>query len=116
MNYLTFLQALKYDLSFSNNKFKSVKYFRRDIVSVFVWFLVLENKYANTPAGVEEIIQQIPHEYASRPKILKIINNAVDQNFFFKTNDPSDKRKFIIEPSKQCMMEFEEWAQVFRGF
>ena len=42
MNYLKFLQILKKDLNQSNSDFETVKFFRKDIVSVWIWFCVLE--------------------------------------------------------------------------
>jgi len=41
MNYLKFLQNLKKDLNISNVEFETVKFFRKDIVSVWIWFIVL---------------------------------------------------------------------------
>ena len=42
MDYLKFLQSLKKDLNQSNSDFATVKFFRKDIVSVWIWFIVLE--------------------------------------------------------------------------
>jgi hypothetical protein len=45
MNYLNLLQTLKKDLNISNMEFETVKFFRKDIVSVWIWFSVLEQFY-----------------------------------------------------------------------
>ena len=121
MNYLKFLQTLKEDLNFSDSNFKTVKFFRKDIVSVWVWFLVLEQYYINNndnniENNIENIMRAIPREYASRPTIFKIIDDAVTKNYFQKLIDKNDKRKFNLIPSSQTIKEFETWAKVFEGF
>ena len=117
MDYLKLVQILKEDLNKANYDFKSVKFFRKDIVSVWVWFSVLEQYYDNNNNNnIENIIREIPNEYASRPKIFKIIDDAVAKNYFKKILDVNDKRKYIILPSSQTIKEFEEWAKVFKGF
>ena len=74
MNYLKFLQTLRKDLNQSNSDFKTVKFFRKDIVSVWIWFSVLEQYYnKNNKNNIENIMKEIANEYASRPKIFKII-------------------------------------------
>ena len=119
MNYLKFLQILKKDLYLSDSKFKTVKFFRKDRVSFWVWFCVLERYYINNNNNnntIESIIREIPLEYASRPTIFKIIDDAVTKNYFEKIKDKNDKRKYKIIPSSQTIKEFEEWSKVFEGF
>ena len=69
VDYLKLLQTLKKDLNQSNSDFGTVKFFRRDIVSFWVWFCVLEQYYINNYNNIETIISEIPKEYASRPTI-----------------------------------------------
>ena len=116
MNYLKFLQTLKKDLNQSNSDFKTVKFFRKDIVSVSVWLCVLEQYYINNINNIENIIREIPREYASRPTIFKIIDDAVAKNYFEKIADKNDKRKYNLIPTSQTIKEFEEWSKVFKGF
>jgi hypothetical protein len=116
MNYLKFLQNLKKDLNQSNSDFETVKFFRKDIVSVWIWFCVLEQYYNNNNNNIENIISEIPKEYASRPTIFKIIDDAVSKKYFEKIADKNDKRKYNLFPSSQTIKEFEEWAKVFKGF
>jgi len=114
MNYLKFLQNLKKDLNQSNSDFKTVKYFSKDIVSVLIWFCVLEQYYNNN--NIENTISEIPKEYASRPTIFKIIDDAVSKKYFEKILDKNDKRKYNLFPTSQTIKEFEEWSKVFKGF
>ena len=116
MNYLKLLQNLKKDLNQSNSDFETVKFFRKDIVSVWIWFSVLEQYYDNNNNNIENIMREIPNEYASRPKIFKIIDNAVAKNYFKKILNENDKRKYNLLPTSQTMKEFEEWSKVFKGF
>ena len=117
MNYLKLLQNLKKDLNQSNSDFETVKFFRKDIVSVWIWFSVLEQYYDNNNNNnIENIMREIPNEYASRPKIFKIIDDAVSKKYFEKIPDKNDRRKYNLFPTSQTIKEFEEWAKVFKGF
>ena len=116
MNYLKFLQTLKKDLNQSNSDFKTVKFFRKDIVSLWIWFCVLEQHYNDNNNNIENIISEIPKGYASRPTIFKIIDDAVSKKYFEKKVDKNDKRKYNLLPTLQTIKEFEEWAKVFKGF
>ena len=116
MNYLKLLQNLKKDLNQSNSDFDTVKFFRKDIVSFWIWFCVLEQYYNNNNNNIENIMSEIPKEYASRPTIFKIIDDAVSKKYFEKIVDEKDKRKYNLFPTSQTIKEFEEWAKVFKGF
>ena len=116
MNYLKFLQSLKKDLHQSNSDFETVKFFRKDIVSVWIWFCVLEQYYSNNNNNIENIMIEIPNEYASRPTIFKIIDDAASKKYLEKILDKNDKRKYNLFPTSQTIKEFEEWAKVFKGF
>jgi len=117
VNYLKLLKTLKKDLKQSNSDFETVKFFRKDIVSVWIWFCVLEQYYNNNNNNsIENIMIEIPNEYASRPTIFKIIDDAVSKKYFEKIVDSNDKRKYNLFPTSQTIKEFEEWAKVFKGF
>ena len=116
MNYLRLIQNLKQDLKLNLNKYQTVKFFRKDIVSYWIWFSVLEQYYNNNNNNIESIIQNIPSELGSRPTLFKIIDAAVAKKYFIKELDKEDKRKFNLIPSQQTIEEFEEWAKIFKGF
>ena len=115
MNYLKLIQNLKKDLKLNLNKYQTVKFFRKDIVSYWIWFEVLD-KYYNNNSNIESIIQNIPNELGSRPTLFKIIDTAVAKKYFIKELDKEDKRKFNLIPSQQTIKEFEEWAIIFKDF
>ena len=117
MNYLKLLKTLKKDLNQSNSDFETVKFFRKDIVSVWIWFCVLEQYYNNNNyINIENIMSEIPNEYASRPTIFKIIDDAFSKKYFDKIVDKNDKRKYNLFPTSKTIKEFEEWATIFKGF
>ena len=115
MNYLKFLQILKKDLNKSNSNFQTVKFFRKDIVSYWIWFSVLEKYYDNNNNNIESVIKDIPSDLGSRPTLFKVIDTAVAKKYFIKELDKEDKRKFNLIPSEQTIKEFEEWAKIFKG-
>ena len=59
MNYLKLIQNLKQDLQLNLNKYQTVKFFRKDIVSYWIWFEALEQYYNNNNnnCNIEIIIQ-----------------------------------------------------------
>jgi hypothetical protein len=115
MNYLKLIQNLKKDLGLNLNKYQTVKFFRKDIVSYWIWFEVLEQYYNNNNNNIESIIQKIPSELGSRPTLFKVIDTAVAKKYFIKELDKNDKRKFNLISSQQTIKEFEEWAKIFKG-
>ena len=116
MNYLKLLENLEKDLDISDSRFETVKFFRKDITCVCVWFIVLITYYKKTKVTPEVILNKIPKEYASRVTIFKILNDAVKKKYFSKEIDINDKRNFIISPTKVTIEEFEKWSLIFRGF
>ena len=60
MDYLKLLENLEHDLDISNTKFETVKFFRKDIASVWVWFIVLISYYKKTNVTAEIILNTIP--------------------------------------------------------
>ena len=116
MNYLKLLYSLKKDV-IANPKFETIQYFRKDFISVWVWIYVLENHFNNKKTiNIQNIIQEIPNEFASRPTVYKVIDIAVAKKFFIKIIDEKDKRKYNLFPSTQVVDEFKEWAKIFKGF
>jgi hypothetical protein len=116
MDYLKLIQNLKQDLKERLNDFETVKFFRKDIVSYWIWFSVLEKNYNNNiNTNIESIIQNTPNELGSRPTLFKVIDTAVAKKYFIKELDKNDKRKFNLIPSEKTIKEFEEWAKIFKG-
>ena len=116
MNYLKLIQNLRQDLEKSLDKFETVKFFRKDIISYWIWFSMLKKYYNNNNNNnIENINKNIPSELGSRPTLFKVINTAVAKKYFIKELDKEDKRKFNLIPYEQTIKEFEEWAKIFKG-
>tara|TARA_B110000008_G_C16792684_1_gene493304 strand:+ start:187 stop:543 length:357 start_codon:yes stop_codon:yes gene_type:complete len=118
MNSLELIKILKKDLSQSNSQFITIKFFRRNLSSYWVWICILERFYNNNNNNnnIENIIKEIPSEHASRPTLFKIIDDAVKKKYLVKEIDKNDKRKFNLFPTSQTINEFEEWAKIFKAF
>ena len=110
MNYLGLLKKIK-KLNETQPGFETVKFFRSDKASVWIWISILENHYSNKHENIEHIFRDIPTEYASRPTMFKIMNTALKKKYLFKERDKSDKRKFNIYPSNLTIREFENWSK-----
>ena len=116
MNYLKLLNSLKKDV-IKYPAYKTVEFFRKDLISVWIWVHVLENYFNNNKnVNIQNIMREIPYEIASRPTVYKIIDAAVIKKYFIKVIDEKDKRKYNLFPSTQVINEFKEWAKVFKGF
>ena len=116
MNFLRLLENLENDLDVSNSKFETVKFFRKNITNVWVWFIILISYYKKTKVTPEIVLNTIPKEYASRGTIFKILDDAVKKKYLTKEIDINDKRKFIISPTNITIEEFEKWSLIFKGF
>ena len=115
MNYFDLIKILKNDLNQSHSQFMSIKFFRRNLPSYWVWICILERFFNNNNNNIEKIVREIPSEHASRPTLFKIIDDAVKKNYLVKELDKNDKRKINLFPASQTIKEFEEWAKVFKN-
>ena len=116
MDYKKFITFIKNDFEKSNSKYPSIKFFRSDIMLIFIWFWTLEKMYNKEDLNIEQLIEDIPRGFGSRPTIFKFINLAFKKKYMLKINDPKDKRKFKLKLSHDCIQEFESWAKGYRGF
>ena len=114
MNYLKLLTALNLDLN--NGNTGSVKFFRTNIYSIFIWFQVLIYYYKKENLTTELLLKEKFLSNISRPTVFKIIDNAVVKGYLSKVINEEDHRKFNILPSKVAVSEYEEWAQIYKGY
>ena len=113
MNYLKLLTTLNLDLN--NGNTGSVKFFRTNIYSIFIWFQVLIFHYRNENLTTEQLLKEKFLSNISRPTVFKIIDNAVAKGFLIKEINDKDHRKFNIKPSKATVKDYEKWAQIYDG-
>jgi len=116
MDYKKFISFIKNDFENSNSKFQTIKFFRSNIILIFIWFWTLEKMYNKKILNIEQLIDDIPKGFGSRPTIFKFINLAIKKKYLLKISDPKDKRKFQLKLSDVSTSEFENWAKGFRGF
>ena len=116
MDYKKFITFIKNDFKNSNSKYPSIKFFRSNIILIFIWFWTLEKMYIKEKLNIEQLIEDIPKGFGSRPTIFKFINLAIKKKYLLKISDPKDKRKFELKLSQHSIEEFEKWAQGFKGF
>ena len=109
-NYLGLLSKLE-KLNETQTRYETVKFFRSDKVSVWIWVTILKNHYSKKNQNIEDIFREIPVEYASRPTMFKIMNTALKKKYFFKEQDKIDKRKYNIYPTNLTIREFEIWSK-----
>lgn len=107
--------ALEIDLKQSNLKFKSVKYFRQNMVSVIIWITTMSYFYNKKELNVEDIYRKVNEIVrVSRPSVVKYLEEAKDQDYLKFTTSKNDKRAYSITPSEITIYEFEKWSEVFR--
>jgi hypothetical protein len=114
MDYLKLLTTLNLDLNYGNPS--SVKFFRTSIYSIFIWFQVLIFYYKKENLTTEQLLKEKFLSNISRPTVFKIIDNAVAKGYLVKIINNTDHRKFNIKPSASTVKEYEEWAQIYKGY
>ena len=116
MDYRKFITFIKNDFEYSNSKYPSIKFFRSNIILIFIWFWTLEKMYNKENLNIEQLIDDIPKGFGSRPTIFKFINLAIKKKYLLKKTDTKDKRKYQLVLSPDSVMEFENWAKGYQGF
>ena len=83
---------------------------------MFIWFQVLIFYYKKENLTTEQLLKEKLLSNISRPTVFKIIDNAVAKGYLMKIVNEKDHRKFNILPSKVTVSEYEEWAQIYKGY
>ena len=106
--------VLEQDLLNSNSKYKTLKFFRKNIVTVIIWLSSIKNFYNNEKNSVEDLVRRSNSvSRVSRPSVVSFINNAVSKGYLISEKSKSDKRKYNIIPTKITLKEFEKWSKIF---
>ena len=107
-----YINILKNDLLRGNDKKKSLNFFRYTSTSVLIWFTILEYSFHNKELNLENLVNEIrAFNKASKPTILKILDNGVSKNLIFKTKSERDKRLTLYSPTDLTIREFKEWSE-----
>jgi DNA-binding MarR family transcriptional regulator len=97
----------------NNKKYQTLAYFRRSPEAWLIMLKIMENYYADTDIHVEELINKIPNDIASRLSIFSLIDDADKKGFIIKVESNGDKRKKTIQPSEKFISEYNEWLSNF---
>ena len=114
MDHLKLLTSI--NLDFNNNTLESVRFFRSNIYSKFIWFEVLIYHYKKENLTTEQLLKSKFLSNISRPTVFKILDNAVAKGHIVKNINDKDHRKYNIVPSEATIKDYEDFAQVLKGY
>jgi len=104
-------ETLLQDLIKVNQGNTSIKFFRRDLVTMIIWLYIM-NAFANKQKiNIEDIARGIAQgTRISKPSLRLILENAKEKGFIKFTHNIEDSRSWIIEPENIAIEEFNAWA------
>ena len=104
-------ETLLQDLIKVNQGNTSIKFFRRDLVTMIIWLYIM-NAFANKQKiNIEDIARGIAEAVRiSKPSLRLILENAKRKGFIKFTHNAEDSRSWIIEPENIAIEEFNAWA------
>ena len=105
-------KTLLLDLLEVNKGDTSIKFFRRDLITMIIWLFVM-NAYSNKKKiNIEDIAREIASTTRiSKPSLRLILENAKEKGFLKFTLNENDNRSWIIEPEIISLEEFNEWCK-----
>ena len=105
-------ETLLQDLIKVNQGNTSIKFFRRDLVTMIIWLYIM-NAFANKQKiNIEDIARGIAQATRiSKPSLRLILENAKEKGFIKFTHSTVDTRSWIVEPETLTIEEFNTWAK-----
>jgi DNA-binding MarR family transcriptional regulator len=105
-------ETLLQDLIEINQGDTSIKFFRKDLVTMIIWLFIM-NSYANhKKINIEDIARGIAVATTiSKPSLRLILENAKKKGFLKFTHNQEDTRSWIIEPETLAIEEFNLWTK-----
>ena len=105
-------ETLLQDLIKVNQGNTSIKFFRRDLVTMIIWLYIM-NAFANKQKiNIEDIARGIAQgTRISKPSLRLILENAKEKGFIKFTHNTVDSRSWIVEPETLTIQEFNTWAK-----
>ena len=92
----------------------SVKFFRKDVVTMTIWLFILKSFYEKKSINIEDIAREIaPSSRVSKPSLRLILENGRQKGFIKFTHNKNDQRSWVIEPEAITIYEFNQWAKIF---
>lgn len=109
-----FIDSMFLDLKTSNEKFKTVKFFRKNIQTVVIWLYVLSSFYRQKIINIEDIYNEVNKiKRTSKPSVKNYLDEAKRLNFLIFENNIEDKRSKTVKPSELTINEFLHWKKLF---
>mgnify|MGYP006121960659 FL=1 len=104
-------ETLLNDLIKVNQSDTSIKFFRRDLITMIIWLYIM-NAFANKKKiNIEDIAREIATATRiSKPSLRLILENAKEKGFIKFTHNIEDSRSWIIEPETLAIEEFNQWT------
>ena len=95
-----------------NHSFKQISYFQNDITKFKIFLMVIKNYQENNNQTIEELIDELPKNIASRAHKLNCITEASKKNYLVKETSKSDQRKKYLKPSQELLDELNEFLKI----
>mgnify|MGYP005997425935 FL=1 len=95
-----------------NHSFKIISYFQNDITKFKIFLMVVKNYQENKNQTIEELIDELPKNIASRAHKLNCITEASKKNYLVKETSKSDQRKKYLKPSQELLDELNEFLKI----
>ena len=85
------------------------KFFYKSHNHFYIVLLLASSSNDHEGYHYEEIVNMYPHLYASRTTIHSILNEGVENNYFYKTQSKTDHRKQKYKLSTEQKKEAVDW-------
>ena len=100
------------DLVEVNKGDSSIKFFRKDLITMLVWMFIVKSYADKTTINIEDIAREISYTTRiSKPSLRLMLENAKAKGFIKFTLNKNDKRSWIIEPQDITITEFNTWSK-----
>ena len=98
----------------NNDTDSSVKFFRKDVVTMTIWLFILKSFYEKKNINIEDIAREIAYSSrVSKPSLRLILENGKEKGFIKFTHNKKDQRSWVIEPETKTINEFNQWCKNF---
>ena len=100
------------DLIEVNKGDSSIKFFRKDIITMLIWMYIMKSYADKKIINIEDIARGIStSSRISKPSLRLILENAKANGFIRFTLNKNDNRSWIIEPEEIAIEEFNTWTK-----
>ena len=105
--------TIKLLMNLLNHDLKLINFFQSDLTKYKILLLVMISHYNDENKTIEKIIENLPKDISSRAHQLNCVTDATVKGYLIKEISKSDMRKKYLKPSKNLIIEFEEYLNSF---